>query len=144
RGYHIPDLFIEFFDRTNSESYKKSRKSFDENELNLYCQALAPYATSSWMLKENFNWLRDAFDNFVVAISNYVNYLRQHRNTTATNHTSETPIQTVSQATTIQIYKENIWITPVDRNKYYHLEQALINLPLWKPVDVKEFLPTDP
>ncbi|RIB00040.1 hypothetical protein C2G38_2235896, partial [Gigaspora rosea] len=71
RGYLIPDLFIEFFNRANPESYKQSRKSFDENELNLYCQALAPYATSSWMLKENFNWLRDAFDSFVVAISNY-------------------------------------------------------------------------
>ncbi|CAG8704695.1 2665_t:CDS:2, partial [Scutellospora calospora] len=46
-SYHIPELFFEFFGHVNSESYKHSRKPFDANELNLYCQALAPYATSS-------------------------------------------------------------------------------------------------
>ncbi|PKB93803.1 hypothetical protein RhiirA5_507835 [Rhizophagus irregularis] len=83
RSYYIPDLFLEFFDRANPESYKQSRKLFDANELNLHCQALAPYSTSSWMLMTNFNWLRDAFDDFIIAISGYTKYLQQHRNITA-------------------------------------------------------------
>jgi hypothetical protein len=76
RGYHIPKLFHEFFGHANPESYKQSRKSFDVNELNLHYQALAPYATSSWMLMANFNWLRDAFDSFIIAISNYIKFLQ--------------------------------------------------------------------
>ncbi|GBC51192.1 uncharacterized protein OCT59_014983 [Rhizophagus irregularis] len=71
RSFHIPNIFLEFFDRTNSESHKHSRKLFDANELNLHCQSLAPCATSSWMLMANFDWLRGAFDNFIVAILNY-------------------------------------------------------------------------
>ncbi len=47
RGYHIPELFHEFFGCANPESYKQSRRLFDANELNLHCQTLAPYATLS-------------------------------------------------------------------------------------------------
>ncbi|CAG8781459.1 17150_t:CDS:2, partial [Gigaspora rosea] len=144
RSYHIPELFLEFFNRASPESYKEARKPFDQQELNLHCSALAPYATSSWMLKENFSWLRNAFDNFIVAISNYTKYLQNQRSITAMNHTSETPVRTVEQATTIQIHKQNFWVTPIDKTKYFHLEQVLTELPLWKPVDIEEFLPTDP
>ncbi|CAG8844731.1 18720_t:CDS:2, partial [Gigaspora margarita] len=144
RSYHILKLFLKFFGRANPESYKQSRKPFDANELNLHCKALAPYATSSWILKENFNWLRDELDNFIVAISNYAGFLQRQREITAANHASETPIRTVDQATTIQIHKRNFWVTPIDKSKYYNLEQLLNNLPLWKPVDLEEFLPTDP
>ena len=47
RSHHIPELFLEFFGRADPESYKESRKPFDANEFNLYCQDLAPYTTSS-------------------------------------------------------------------------------------------------
>jgi hypothetical protein len=144
RGYHIPKLFLEFFDRANPESYKQSRKPFDADELNLYCQTLAPYTTSSWILMARFNWLRDALDDFIIAISNYVGFLQHKRDITATNHASETPIRTIDQATTIKIHNKNIWVTPIDKNKYYQLEQLLINLPMWKPIDIEDYLPTDP
>jgi hypothetical protein len=89
---HIPDLFLEFFDHANPESHKHSRKSFDANELNLHCQSLAPYTTSLWMLMMNFNWLHDAFDNFIVAISNYVEYLQCYCDITAANYASESSV----------------------------------------------------
>ncbi|RIB22465.1 hypothetical protein C2G38_991394 [Gigaspora rosea] len=92
RSYYIPELFLEFFNCASPESYKEARKPFDEQELNLHCLALAPYATSSWMLKENFSWLRNAFDDFIVAISNYTKYLQNQRSITAMNHISETPV----------------------------------------------------
>lgn len=144
RSCHIPELFLEFFDRANPESYKQSRKPFDANELNLHCQTLAPYATSSWMLVANFNWLRDAFDNFIVAISNYVGFLQRQRDIAAVNHASESPVRSIDQATTIKIHKRNIWVTPVDKTKYYHLEQLLDNLSPWEPVDIEEYLPNNP
>ena len=144
RGYHIPELFLEFFDRADPESYKQARKPFDGTELNLHCQALAPYATSSWMLMANFNWLRDVFDDFIIAISNYVGYLQHHRNVTAVNHASESPIRSINQTTTIKVHKRNTWIAPVDKTKYYHLEQVLINLQPWEPVDIEEYLPNNP
>ena len=144
RSCHIPDLFLEFFDRANPESYKHSRKPFDAIELSLHCQSLAPYATSSWMLTTKFSWLRDAFDNFIVTISNYIGYLQCHRNITAANHASESLIRSIDQATTIKIYKRNIWVTPIDKIKYYHLEQIINDLPSWKPIDIEEHLPNDP
>jgi hypothetical protein len=92
----------------------------------------------------NFSWLRDVFDNLIIAISNYVGYLQCHRDITAANHVSESPIRSIDQATTIKVHKQNIWITPVDKAKYYYLEQLLNNLPPWKPVDIEEYLPNNP
>ena len=143
-GYNIPELFYEFFSRADPESYKQSQKSFNANELNLHCQTLAPYATSSWMLMATFDWLRDAFDNFIVAISNYVGFLQQQHNITAINHASETPVRTIDQATTVNIHKKNIWVTPVDKTKYNNLKSLLMDSPSWKPVDIEEYLPNDP
>ena len=136
RSYHIPELFHEFFGRADPESYKQSRKSFDANELDLHCQALAPYATSSWMLKANFDWFRDPFDHFIIAISNYVGFLRRQHDIT--------PVRSIDQATTVKVYKKNIWVTPVDKTKYNLLKNLLTDLPSWKPVDIEEYLPNDP
>ena len=92
----------------------------------------------------NFNWLRDAFDNFITAISNYVRFLQHQRNITAENHALESPVRSIDKATTIKIHKRNILIAPADKTKYYHLERLLANLPPWKPVDLEEYLPIDP
>jgi hypothetical protein len=91
-----------------------------------------------------FDWLRDAFDNFIIAISNYVGFLQRQRAITAVNHASETPVRTIDQATTVKIHKKNIWVTPVDKIKYNNLKGLLTDLPSWKPVDIEEYLPTDP
>ena len=96
------------------------------------------------MLTKNFDWLRDAFDSFIVVISNYVGYLRNNRVVTAANLASETPVRTIDQATTVKVHKRNIWITPIDKTKYYNLERILIDLPLRKPIDIEEYLPNDP
>lgn len=144
RSYHIPALLHEFFGRASPESYKESRKSFDANELNLHCQALAPYTTSSWMLMTNFDWLRDALENFIVAISNYAGFLQRQRDITAGNHASEVPVRTTDQSTTIRIHKGNVWVAPIDKNKYYRLKCFLADLLPWEPVDIEEYLPTDP
>ena len=144
RSCHIPEIFHEFFGRADPESYKQSRKSFDANELNLYCQALAPYTTSSWMLMANFNWLRDAFDRFIIAISSYVGFLQRQRITTAKNHASETPVRSIDKAVTVKVHKKNIWVTPVDKTKYNLLKSLLTDLPSWKPIDIEEYLPNDP
>ena len=144
RNYHISELFFEFFGRADPESYKEAQKPFDANELNLHCQVLAPYATLLWMLMMNFNWLHDLFDNFIVTVSNYVRFLRRQRDITAVNHTLETLIHSIDQATIIKVYKRNIQITTVDKTKYHNLEQLLINLPIWKVVDIEKYLPIDP
>jgi len=144
RSCHIPELFHEFFGHADPELYKKSQKSFDANELNLHCQALAPYATSSWMLTANFDWLRDAFERFIVAISSYVGLLQRQRVTTAKNHISETPVRSIEKAVTVKVHKKNIWVTPVDKSKYNSLKNLLTELPSWKPVDIEEYLPNDP
>ncbi|GET04088.1 uncharacterized protein LOC105326236 [Rhizophagus clarus] len=144
RSYHIPELFYEFFGRADPESYKQSQKSFDANELNIHCQDLAPYATSSWMLRSNFDWLRDAFDHFIIAISSYVGFLQRQCDITAKNHASENPVRSIDKAVTVKIHKKNIWVAPVDKTKYNHLKNLLIDLPSWKPVNIEEYLPADP
>ncbi|GET03003.1 hypothetical protein GLOIN_2v1782174 [Rhizophagus clarus] len=55
-------------------------------------------------------------------ISNYVRYLQCHHNITAAHHASESAIRSIDQATTIKIYKQNIW----------------------KLVDIEKYLPNDP
>ena len=56
------------------------------------------------MLRKNFDWLRDEFDNFIVATSNYVGFLQCQRITTAANHASENPVRTIDQATTVKLF----------------------------------------
>ena len=96
------------------------------------------------MLRKNFDWLRDAFDNFIVATSNYVGFLQRQRVTTAANHASENPVRTIDQATTVKLHNKNIWVTPIDKTKYGNLRNLLTSLPSWKPIDVEEYLPNDP
>ena len=45
-SYHIPNIFLKFFNCTDSKLYKELQKPFNANELNLHCQAFAPYVTS--------------------------------------------------------------------------------------------------
>jgi len=75
-SYHISELFHEFFGHANPESYKQSQKFFDANELNLHYQALVSYITLSWMLIVTFDWFYNAFDSFIVTISNYIRFLQ--------------------------------------------------------------------
>ncbi|UZO26658.1 uncharacterized protein OCT59_018872 [Rhizophagus irregularis] len=115
RSYHIPELFHEFFRRADPESYKV-----------------------------NFDWLRDAFDHFIIAISRYVEFLQRQHDITAKNHASETHVRSIDKAVTVKVHKKNIWVIPVDKTKYNHLKSLLIDLPSWKPVDIEEYLPNDP
>ena len=96
------------------------------------------------MLMANFDWLRDALDNFIVAISNYAGFLQRQRDITGRNHALEVPVRTIDQSTTIRIHKRNIWVAPIDKGKYYRFECFLTNLLPWIPVDIEEYLPTDP
>ena len=96
------------------------------------------------MLMANFNWLRDAFDRFIIAISSYVRFLQCQHVTTAKNHASESPIRSIDKAVTVKVHKKNIWVTPVDKTKYNPLKSLLIDLPSWKPIDIEEYLPNDP
>src|SRR4051812_12966706 len=96
------------------------------------------------MLRANFDWLHDAFDRFIITISSYVGFLQHQRNITAKNHTSETPVLSIDKAVTVKVHKKNTWVTPVDKTKYNHLKNVLIDLPSWKSVDIEEYLPNDP
>jgi hypothetical protein len=96
------------------------------------------------MLRANFDWLRDALDRFIIAILSYVGFLQRQRDITAKNHTSETPVRSIDKAVTVKVHKKNIWVIPIDKTKYNHLKNVLINLPSWKPVDIEEYLPNDP
>lgn len=96
------------------------------------------------MLRVNFDWLRDAFDHFIIAISRYVEFLQRQHDITAKNHASETHVRSIDKAVTVKVHKKNIWVIPVDKTKYNHLKSLLIDLPSWKPVDIEEYLPNDP
>ncbi|GBB97525.1 hypothetical protein RclHR1_00300004 [Rhizophagus clarus] len=96
------------------------------------------------MLRSNFDWLHDAFDRFIIAISSYVGFLQHQCDITAKNHASENPVRSIDKAVTVKIHKKNIWVAPVDKTKYNHLKNLLIDLPSWKPVDIEEYLPADP
>ncbi|RIB15432.1 hypothetical protein C2G38_2192362 [Gigaspora rosea] len=117
RSFHIPHLFHEFLNRANPESYKEARKPFDANELNLHCQAIASFATSPWMKSSNFTWLSKEFDELILVISGYVDYLQKQKIITATNHGNEVLVRDIEQATTIKVHKPNTWIDPKNKKK---------------------------
>ncbi|CAG8523511.1 4076_t:CDS:2, partial [Scutellospora calospora] len=144
RSYHIPPIFMQFFGRANPESYKEGRKRFDLNELNLLYQSLAHYLATPWMLTPKFKWLLDELDSFVVSISGYISFLRQQKEISAKNHNSEVSVRNVEDATSVKIHNHNTWIAPVNKTKYYDLVNTLTNTPSWKPIDIEEYLPTDP
>ncbi|CAG8839508.1 23352_t:CDS:2, partial [Gigaspora margarita] len=144
RSYHIPSTFMQFFGRANPESYKEKRKRFDLNELNFLYQSLAHYLVVPWMLTSKFKWLLDELDGFIVSISGYISFLQQQKEICAINHNSEVPVRSVEDATSIKIHNRNTWIAPINKTKYYDLINILTNTPSWKPIDVEEYLPTDP
>ncbi|CAG8847419.1 13573_t:CDS:1, partial [Gigaspora margarita] len=67
----------------------------------------------------------------------------QNRITTE-NHASMIPVRSIEQATTIKIHKSNTNIAQNDKIKYYSLENALKDLPLWTPIDIENYLLADP
>ncbi|CAG8716327.1 37134_t:CDS:2, partial [Gigaspora margarita] len=126
-SFHIPHLFYKFLNYANPESYKEARKPFDANELCLHCQSLIPFAISSWMRSLNFAWLSKEFDKLILVISGYVDYLKKQQKITEINHKSEDFVWDIKQATTIKVYKPNIWTSPQNKIKYYELEKATIS-----------------
>ncbi|CAG8812305.1 16797_t:CDS:2 [Gigaspora margarita] len=86
RSYHIPDIFMKFFNRADPESYKEAQKPFNAQELNIYCQDLAPYVIFPWMFFVAFSWLREPLDNFIIVLSQYVGFLCCQQEITTKNH----------------------------------------------------------
>lgn len=79
RSCHIPYLFHEFLNRADPESYRETRKPFDTNKLNLHCHALAPFATSLWIKSSSFTWLFKEFEELILVISHYIDYLQKQQ-----------------------------------------------------------------
>ncbi|CAG8814762.1 23986_t:CDS:2, partial [Gigaspora rosea] len=121
----------------------ESRKPFDASELNFHCQTLILYTTSTWIRSSKFNWLYDAYDKLIVAISNYVNFLHRQWKITASNYASEVPIRSIEKATSVNIYDRNIWINSYIKSKYKEIKAILQNLPPWKLISLEEYLPTN-
>ncbi|CAG8844885.1 23258_t:CDS:1 [Gigaspora margarita] len=130
RSFNIPLMFHEFLGRANPEAYKGARKQFDINELNIHCRSLIPFLTSSWMRSSNFSWLYAAFNNLIVAISDYAKYLDKQRETVISNHIKDGPVRSIEKATSINIYKNNNWINSCNKMKYRKLENILKDFPL--------------
>ncbi|RIB27040.1 hypothetical protein C2G38_2161561 [Gigaspora rosea] len=63
---------------------------------------------------------------------------------TAANHSSTVSVRSIEKSKSFKIHKQNTWINPANKTKYYELENKLLNLPPWKPIDIEEFLPMDP
>ncbi|CAG8442551.1 3551_t:CDS:2 [Scutellospora calospora] len=122
RGYDLPTLFHEFLGRANPESYKATRKQFDINELDIHCQSLIPYLSSSWIRSSNFSWLYTALNDLVITISNYTKYLCKQRDVITSNHTKETPVRSIEKATSVNIYKKHL---PKEPMQCLHFIQGL-------------------
>ncbi|PKK75507.1 hypothetical protein RhiirC2_708088 [Rhizophagus irregularis] len=107
RNYHIPKLFLEFFGHTNPESYKQSRKPFDANELNLHCQALAPYEPvdiEEYLLTDPMQRMR-----YIQGLSHAFTYeIGEYRFNSGNNAFNAILIWKIDkQATEIKILQEN-------------------------------------
>ncbi|CAG8806607.1 44727_t:CDS:2, partial [Gigaspora margarita] len=83
-------------------------------------------------------------DSFVVSILGYISFFQQQKEISAINHNSEVLVQSVKDATSIKIHNRNTWIAPINKTKYYDLINILTNTLSWKPIDIEEYLPTDP
>ncbi|CAG8856071.1 29761_t:CDS:1, partial [Gigaspora margarita] len=68
----------------------------------------------------------------------------QQQKITATNHASEVSVRSIEQATTLKIHNANNWIKPYDKARYRVLENGLQKLQPWKPLNLEEFLPSEP
>ncbi|CAG8449252.1 9924_t:CDS:2 [Gigaspora rosea] len=120
QNFHIPQLFLGFFDRADPESYREARPLFCANELIIHCKLLIPFLTSLWIRSPNFNWLYTS------------------------NHESEVPIRSIEQATLVNIYEGNAWIDSCNKAKYRKLKDLLQSYLPWKPINLEEHLPNDP
>ena len=77
--FKIPALFIDFFDWAHLERYKKSRRSFDSEELQNHYKILINYIKLSWIRKPKFAWLKEPLLLYANNLLKYTEYLISQR-----------------------------------------------------------------
>jgi len=139
--YKIPALFTRFFDRAHPERYKKSRRSFNSEELQNHYKILINYIELPWMEKPKFAWLKEPLLLYATNLLKYAEYLINQRAITAENQNSLTPIVDEGKAGYIEILNENTWRKPEIIKEFRILIKALEKLEYWKPVNINQFCP---
>ena len=139
--FKIPALFTDFFDRAHPEKYKKSRKSFDSEELQRHYKVLINYIELPWMGKPKFAWLKESLLRYTNDLLKYAEYLINQRVITARNQSSLTPIVDEEKAGYIEILNENTWRKPEIVKDFHILTETLKQLEYWKPININQFCP---
>jgi hypothetical protein len=139
--FKIPTLFINFFERANPESYNKSRKPFNSDELQSHYKNLMNYIELPWMSKPKFSWLKAPLQQYAINLLKYAEYLINQKSVTAKNQNSFTPIVDEEKAGFIEILNANTWRPPQIAKDFHALTNALEGHPYWEPLNINQFCP---
>ena len=139
--FKIPALFTNFFDRAHPERYKKSRRSFNSEELQNHYKILINYIELPWMEKPKFAWLKEPLLLYATNLLKYAEYLIEQRVITAQNQSSLTPIVDEGLAGYIEILNANTWRKPEVVKEFHILTKTLEELEYWEPVNINQFCP---
>lgn len=139
--YKIPALFTNYFDRAHPETYKKSRRSFNSEELQHHYKILMNYIELPWMGKPKFAWLKEPLLLYATNLLKYAEYLINQRVITAQNQSLLTPVVDEEKTGYIEILDGNTWRKPEVIKEFHALLKTLEELEYWEPVNINQFCP---
>ena len=140
RSIHLPDVFKEF---QGFNDYKKNRKSkprMTPNELDEHAEALAGLLLLPSLSASNCKKLKTDIEQLSTCLRAYAAYLRKHSEQQAETHHSLVPLRdpSVNSVASIVIASSR----PLEPC-YVELQSHLNTPPLYEPVCIDEFVPSD-
>lgn len=139
RSCEISGVFAKFQDYNNWKRKKEKKPQISFVELDKHVQSLSDVLSQPWCHKPLFKHLNLELMSLVEVMRKYSNYLRKHNQSMKVVHSSPSPMRELEDNILVEIRPSLSSCDP----QYMDLQQKLISLPLYTPVFLNDFSPSD-
>ena len=139
RSLEITGPFAKFKGYNDWRRKKEKRPQITHTELDRHVQTLSSILSQPWSHKPHFKTLHSEVLSLVEVMRKYCCYLQKHNESMKLAHSSLLPIRQVEENILLEVRSSVAKCDP----QYSELQQRLLSLPLYTPVFVNEFSPSD-
>ena len=140
RSCEICGAFAKFQGYNNYWKRKKEKKpQICFVDLDRHVQSLSSILSQPWCHRPHFKQLNTELSVLVEVMRKYCNYLQKHNQSMKEVHSSPSPMREVEENILVEIRSS----LSVCDSQYSDIQQKLISLPLYTPVFLNDFSPSD-